>query len=255
MIRKAAEVVMVACALVPGVGRPPIGSDTPRLVADRPREGSGGGSSETRSPDHAAIADFYVWEAEHRIKNHLQLLSSYARRMGARPGITLDVFARDLAGKLAAIASAHDALQAAGSAEGVPAASFLQTLCKPYQDGAHAIEVICAPDLELAPAQLGAVGMIVSEAIANALKHAFGDGEAGAIGVSLRRRGEDLELKIGDNGQGFPAQRGERRGGLELILALTRRLRGALHIDTGSSGGAELRVVFPDLNPERALRA
>ena len=157
-----------------------------------------------------------VWEMEHRIKNHLQLLSSYVRLASQQPGMTLQAFSLDLSAKLTAIAGVHEALQAASrGVEVVAAAPFLESVCRPFANGPHVLRLHCPSDLRLDADQLAPVGMIVSEAVANAFKHAFADQMRGEVAVALAASGGDLELQVRDNGCGligrhWPCKRRQR---------------------------------------------
>ena len=93
--------------------------------------------------------------------------------------------AEDMAEKLAAIAGAHDALHHAGGAGFGLARPFLETLTSAFAGSRHRISVDCDPAVQLPAAELAPIGMIVSEAVTNALKHAFPAGRDGRIWVRL----------------------------------------------------------------------
>ena len=82
------------------------------------------------------------------------------------------------------------------------------------------------------------LGLLVTEAITNAYKHAFNERSGGHIYVDVQRRSEaTLELAVRDDGSGFDAAAGEDNTGLgrSLIDAFVRQLRGELEI-TGDAG-------------------
>lgn len=187
-----------------------------------------------------------VWEMEHRIKNHLQLLSSYVRLSAARPGMTLQAFSAELAEKLTAIASVHEALQTAGDGDAAAeAAAFLVSVCRSFTPSMHAIRIDCPADVMLAPEQLAPVGMIVSEAVSNAFKHAFASKDGpGVVLVQLRTGLGEQELIVRDNGCGLIARPGSGSG-LPLIAGFAKKLGGMLRVRDGAGEGAEIIVTFP----------
>lgn len=79
------------------------------------------------------------------------------------------------------------------------------------------------------------VGLIVNEAVTNALKYAFDQDQSGEVRVRLGCRGSQCILTISDSGQGFiePARAGSL--GMALMRRLARQLGGEIAID-GSNG-------------------
>lgn len=188
--------------------------------------------------------DTLIGEMDHRIKNHLQLLASYARTASRRRGLTVGELAEDLADKLCAVAGAHDALHRAGGHGFGLALPFLQTLAVPFQGSAHRIHLACDPALQLPAAELAPVGMIVSEAISNALKHAFPEGRQGDIWVRLWEERGRIHLSVRDNGIGMPDLTAAPHSGRGLIDALARQLGGYARLGSTPFGGAEVAVAF-----------
>jgi two-component sensor histidine kinase len=92
-------------------------------------------------------------------------------------------------------------------------------------------------------------GLIINELVSNALKHAFPEGQKGAIGIDLRPEGEKrLALTVRDNGVGLPGHVDVRHTeslGWQLVNALTHQLGGALEITNGA--GTCVRITFEEL--------
>jgi chemotaxis protein methyltransferase CheR len=86
------------------------------------------------------------------------------------------------------------------------------------------------------------IGLIVTELVMNALKHAFPrERQDGAIVVSYKVAGTDWKLTVSDNGVGMPDVRaGEGKPGLgtSLIGALAKQLDARLETASNSSGTA-----------------
>ena len=91
-------------------------------------------------------------------------------------------------------------------------AAYLGELCQNFvhlQSGSERhVELIRDADhLTLDVDRAINVALIAGEAITNALKHAFPEGQRGTIQVGLHRLGEDVLLYIEDNGIGLSWQR------------------------------------------------
>jgi len=188
--------------------------------------------------------DTVIEEMDHRIKNHLQILAAYARSASQRRGLTAGELAEDLADKLSAIAEAHDALHRAGGRGFGLAFPFLQTLAAAFAGSRHRIHITCDPALQLPAAELPPVGMIVSEAISNALKHAFPPERDGDIWVRLAESNGRVTLAIRDSGMGMTDLDHARNSGRGLIETLAHQLGGRARIGSANFGGAEVQVEF-----------
>ena len=82
------------------------------------------------------------------------------------------------------------------------------------------------------------LGLIVTELVINALKHAFPDGRAGAITVNYAARGSDWTLSVGDDGVGIATNPDDAKAGLgtSIIQALSRQLGAQVQVATGKDG-------------------
>ncbi len=90
------------------------------------------------------------------------------------------------------------------------------------------------------------LGLIINEALTNALKYAFPNRRNGEITIELRKSGNDIQLLIADNGIGMPrpGKSGLPRSlGLDLIRGLTSELQGSVHFE--SDMGTRILVYFP----------
>jgi two-component sensor histidine kinase len=122
---------------------------------------------------------------------------------------------------------------------------FLQTLAAGFAGSRHRIHVACDPALRLPAAELAPMGTIVSEAISNALKHAFADGRQGDIWLRLSEDRHRMTLAIRDNGVGMPDLDQAADSGRGRIEGLARQLGGYARLGSANFGGAEVLVVFP----------
>ena len=82
------------------------------------------------------------------------------------------------------------------------------------------------------------LGLIVTELMINALKHAFPDGRQGKISVDYRAQGSDWTLSVGDNGVGMSTEPGSAKPGLgtSIVSALAHQLHAGVHISDSHPG-------------------
>jgi two-component sensor histidine kinase len=91
------------------------------------------------------------------------------------------------------------------------------------------------------------LGLVVTEIVTNALKHAFPDG-VGVVRVSLGLDGDDVLLTVGDNGPGFADAPGPAAAGVGsgLIRRLVAQLDGDLAIRQEAGTTFEIRLPLPE---------
>jgi PAS domain S-box-containing protein len=192
-------------------------------------------------------------EADHRIKNSLQLVVSLLRLQISR---VADPDAKNALGaaisRVAAIADAHRALQCSPDLRSIEVGSMLADLCDRVGSLNPALTVSCDADLALSmdADQAIPLGLLVSEVLTNALRHAYKPGEAGEVRLAARASGGCLELTIADGGVGLPAIQGRRGLGSTLISGLARQI-GATAETRGHPGAGttfSLRMKLPDIS-------
>jgi two-component sensor histidine kinase len=84
------------------------------------------------------------------------------------------------------------------------------------------------------------LGLIVTELVINALKHAFPDQRTGRIAVDYRSTGKDWTLSVADDGVGMPSGHDAPRAGLGtgIVEALTKNLGGEIELTKPRPGTA-----------------
>jgi two-component sensor histidine kinase len=90
------------------------------------------------------------------------------------------------------------------------------------------------------------LGLLISEAVSNSLKHAFPDGKPGEVRIFLRRQSEaGVALTLSDNGVGLPEGLDWATSptlGLRLVQVLAGQLHASVKIE--SHCGTQISLVF-----------
>jgi two-component sensor histidine kinase len=195
--------------------------------------------------------DVLLREINHRIKNNLQVIASLISLQADRA--QLPETRRELgtiARRVRALNLVHEQLHPALTDGAIDLASYLESLCAnlPAVHGHADRRVRVLPHLQSMMVKADAavpVGLIVSEALTNSLKHAFPYGSRGTVQITLERAGPDRALlELADDGIGLPDKDKLDEGvGLNLIEALAAQTGGEL--GWSRDGGTTLRLSFP----------
>lgn len=193
--------------------------------------------------------EWLVKEIHHRVKNNLQIVMSLLNTQAAfLNGEDALNAIRESRFRMQAISLIHHKLYQSENMALIDMRNYIHELMLYLKDGFANRQQIKF-DLQIMPVKLDVshavpVGLILNEAITNAIKYAFL--AAGTITVSLQKTGEDqLTLIIADNGKGFatgdmPASK--KSMGMTLIHALSEQLEGQLNIT--SDNGVTVSVTF-----------
>lgn len=190
-------------------------------------------------------------EMDHRVMNSFQTIASLLRMATRRLS---DPEAQEVLAlverRFGAVASLHGELMAREGADTVGTQSFLSRLGKLLAAGApEHVEISTEADPgELKMHQASAIGMIVSEFVANSIKHAFTDEGEGQVTLFLRNlEGGLWRLQCRDNGGAGAkaAQDGAAASGLgrKLMATAAAQLNGHLTADF-TAKGAEMSITF-----------
>jgi two-component system, sensor histidine kinase PdtaS len=211
--------------------------------------------TDVRQRDRALLTkDATIREIHHRVKNNLQtvaaLLRLQARRMtepAARDALEESVW------RVASIAVVHETL--AGSREDVVDVDDVLDQVLPMLGDLTSIGPAARTRRTGSFGELPAVAatplvLAVTELLHNAAEHAFPDGEPGSIELAAERDGDDLVVRVRDNGRGLPAEFDiAASGGLGLQIVRTlvvSELGGSLTMGAPSEGpGTEAVLVLP----------
>lgn len=163
-------------------------------------------------------------EAEHRVKNTLQLISSILMlqsRRAVEPAAQAALKA--VLQRVSAVSLAHRHVDE----ERIELAALIRELATDLARSAGRDGIAVELDLEpvTVPARDGApVALWVSEAIANALRHAYPDGREGRVQVRLGRTPGGYDLSVSDTGVGLADT--PRGFGSTILQLMAQQLRG-----------------------------
>jgi two-component sensor histidine kinase len=218
--------------------------------------------TDVRSRDRALLTkDATIREINHRVKNNLQtvaaLLRLQARRMtepAARAALEESVR------RVASIAVVHETL--AGSREDVVAVDDVLDQVLPMLGDLTSIGPAARTRRigqvgELPAAAATSLVMAVTELLQNAAEHAYPGSEPGTIELVAERDGDDLVVRVRDDGQGLPEGFDPDACdglGLQIVRTLvTSELGGTIRMSSPSGGsrGTEVVLTLPGAGRQR----
>jgi len=118
---------------------------------------------------------------------------------------------------------------------------------RPFRDVAETV----ARDLGFSDMQVSAVKLCVSEAVTNVVRHAYPETEQGAVVMSVREVGDELEIVVADHGHGTgPGREHSENSGFGLAVVSRMASRCTF---TAASDGTTVEMFFS--LPRRTSRA
>ena len=177
--------------------------------------------------------DMLLSEMSHRVANSLQIIASILL-LKARSVQSEETrgHLEDAHRRVMSVASLQQHLKATGMGEEIDVGSYLSKLCKTLSGSMIrerrpiTLKVVAGAGA-VSSEQAVSIGLIVTELVINALKHAFlVDVKEGHIVVGYEVEGKDWKLSVSDNGGGVPRDRNEKQSGLgtTLVKALAQQL-------------------------------
>ena len=180
-------------------------------------------------------------EIHHRVKNNLRIMLSLVHLQSFHlENKSTEGVLEDLESRILAIATVHEKLYQSGSLMKIDVYEYLQELAHKlfytYKPSTGGIELIIdIKDISCSIDTAVPLGLMVSELVANSLKHAFPDGRTGSIVISLKLiLGDEFELTVGDTGvgmQGDLSEMGSEKLGLSLVKTMADQLHAEIRLD------------------------
>jgi PAS domain S-box-containing protein len=213
-------------------------------------------------------------EIHHRVKNNLQVISGLLTLQAEQSNDErVQRLLKESQSRIWTMALIHQTLYQSGNLAAIDMAEYIRTLSGNLLSSQARVAMPPTVSFDLLPVQLAIdkaipLALIINELLTNTLKHAFPDGRAGEIRISLQerrgvkfyaptedtgaipgggtsRRAPTHELTVADNGVGLPEgfdATNQKSLGLQLVTMLTKQLDGALAIE--SCGGTSVSIAF-----------
>lgn len=194
--------------------------------------------------------DWLLKEVHHRVKNNLQIVISLLNTQALHlNNETARQALRESRNRMQAISIIHQKLYRSDSFSGVNMNYYVSELLDYLQDSFSIHDYVrVETDLdctELDVSQAVPIGLIINEAVTNAIKYAVPFNAKPQIHITLHCDDEDVVLSIADNGPGFPADFDPQTSasfGVSLIIGLVRQLRGKVTFD--NKAGVQMNISF-----------
>jgi two-component sensor histidine kinase len=200
-------------------------------------------------------------EIQHRVANSLQIIASVLM-LSARKVQSAETrhHLHDAHSRVMSIAAVQRQL-AITSGDSVTLRNYFTQLCESLgasmiHDRRQITLQVTADDSIVSADSSVSLGLIVTELVINALKHAFPADRIGKIVVDYRSHESGWVLSVTDNGVGMPAKGASMEAGLgtSIVEALAGKLRARVTID-GANPGTAVSIVQVKADAKPALGA
>jgi len=197
--------------------------------------------------------DTLLAEMSHRVANSLQIIASILL-LKARSVSSEETrgHLEDAHRRVMSVAALQQQLKATASGEKIEVADYLTKLCEKLAGSmigdrrAIDLVVVAGPGAVLSEHAVS-IGLIVTELVINALKHAYPlDAKSGRIEVKYDEMGKGWTLCVNDDGCGMPVDPAKKSVGLgtSIVKALANQLEAEVMVDSSPKGTA-VSIVHP----------
>ena len=199
--------------------------------------------AEKSKEDLVREKDVLLQELHHRVANSLQIIASVlmqsARKVQSEETRIHLVDAHQRVMSVAALQK-HLAVTRLGDVELRP---YFTALCESigasmiFDREQVSLDVTTDDSITTADSSVG-LGLIVTELVINALKHAFPDNRSGRISVNYYTRGPNWTLSVDDDGVGISEDPDNAKPGLgtDIVQALSKQLGAHVNVVSKNSG-------------------
>ena len=188
--------------------------------------------------------DLLLKEMQHRVANSLQLIASI---LLLKAEITTSKESRahleDAHERIMTIATVQQQLSPVAHGEKIAVDAYLTALCKSLSRTMIGGRKPITIEVQAGPGDVSSdiavsFGLLTTELVINALKHAFPDDRRGIVTVAYEAEGSNWTLSVGDDGVGMVAEAKSGRVGLgtSIIGALANQLQAVIRKENGGAG-------------------
>ncbi|MDF7815512.1 MULTISPECIES: histidine kinase dimerization/phosphoacceptor domain -containing protein [Hymenobacter] len=194
-----------------------------------------------------------VQEIHHRVKNNLQLVSSLLSwQSSASNDPTVTALMAGNQARIQSMALVHEFLYRAENLAQIRLDSYLAELLPALRLSLATPHRQIELSTDLAPVAMcakdgSAFGLLVSEIVTNAYKHAFREQAAGHLHIALKGVStKGFHLTVTDNGAGLPATGFEGQGlGMQIVRKLAKQLKATVTASPNVPTGTCIEIFHP----------
>jgi chemotaxis protein methyltransferase CheR len=187
--------------------------------------------------------EILLQEMQHRVANSLQIIASIlllkARTVQSEE---TRLHLRDAHQRVMSVATVQQQLHASGLNESIDIGPYLSKLCESLAASMvgerRSVSIkVAATSGKAVSDEAVSLGLIVTELVINALKHAFPSGEEGEILVRYDAQESGWCLSVSDTGSGEATNDPPHTGlGTSIVEALAHQLNATVHRSSGPEG-------------------
>jgi len=184
-------------------------------------------------------------EMRHRVANSLQIIASILL-MKARTVQSAETrrHLQDAHQRVMSVATVQEQLRGTGLGDRIEVGPYLKKLCDSLGQSMIGTDrsIAVVVDAEAGSAVSGqavSIGLIVTELLINAVKHAFPAGRSGTISVKYQASPSNWRLSVSDDGIGRVGEDGQLSPpglGTSIVEALAHQLGAQVEISSGPNG-------------------
>jgi chemotaxis protein methyltransferase CheR len=201
--------------------------------------------AEREKDDLLQQKEMLLQEMQHRVANTLQIIASIlllkARTVQSEE---TRVHLHDAHQRVMSVATVQQQLQASRHGDTIEIGPYIRKLCDSLADSMIGDRrplslTVQATAGSAVSSEAVSLGLIVTELVINALKHAFPGGGEGEILIKYDVDGADWRLSVADNGVGRRDNGGERTRvglGTSIVEALAQQLKARVEVSSGPQG-------------------
>jgi len=201
-----------------------------------------------------------VRELEHRTLNSLQIIASMisikARTVHSEEARR---HLEDIRQRVLSVATMQRHLHVSGVGKSVEMAPYLMQLCESLTrsmiESRGPVSLVVQAAGALPTKQAESIGLIVTELVINALKHAFPDNRSGEIRISCAADANGWRLSVSDNGVGRQEDDTAHVGTGTRIIALLAHALDARIETSSAQPGTTVSVIRAAADPSGAIDA
>ena len=194
--------------------------------------------------------DLLMKEADHRIKNSLQIVSSLLHMHADNAGPAAAQF-HDAAARVAAIAAVYQQLHNSDDVETVAVDQYLVDLCREITEASSSSDrawtlAVDADPLTISTDLAVPLGLIVNELATNAIRHSRPLDSGGRVQIALKTAPDCFSVIVSDEGDGPSLYAGAQGSGIgaRMVEAFARQIDATITRGR-SSAGYDVTVTVP----------